>query len=305
MWCTLAALGSTLKLKRHAPDHPRARASEECGAARWRAGGKPAAGSARASRDPPHWAHSARHVRVLRAHAADGSLAAEEATLFQLDEYAGLGPEDERSYRAYLRRELAGIRFRTFRGLDGSAADPKSSAHDIKRCSTRRRSISWCSGLGATATSRSTSPARLLKPARDRCASTPPPARTRRRTSEDWRRSRARRPPSVCDAPPCAGAPLAGLGRGEGPGAEGDARGRSDARLSRVALTRPSEADNRCRPGRSIAAHAAAELVEQARSWWCWGTASLALAPNIGSPMNRAPGSIAQLTSVAPIRRVR
>jgi glucosamine-6-phosphate deaminase len=62
---------------------------------------------------------------ALRAHAADGSLAAEEATLFQLDEYAGLGPEDERSYRAYLRRELAGIRFRTFRGLDGSAADPE------------------------------------------------------------------------------------------------------------------------------------------------------------------------------------
>ena len=62
---------------------------------------------------------------ALRAHSADGSLPAEEATLFQLDEYAGLGPEDERSYRAYLRRELAGVRFRAICGLDGSAADPE------------------------------------------------------------------------------------------------------------------------------------------------------------------------------------
>ena len=62
---------------------------------------------------------------ALRADSADGSLPAEEATLFQLDEYAGLGPEDERSYRAYLRRELAGVRFRAICGLDGSAADPE------------------------------------------------------------------------------------------------------------------------------------------------------------------------------------
>jgi glucosamine-6-phosphate deaminase len=61
---------------------------------------------------------------ALRAHAADGSLAAGRATLFQLDEYSGLGPEDERSYRAYLRRELAGVEVGSFQGLDGCAPDP-------------------------------------------------------------------------------------------------------------------------------------------------------------------------------------
>src|SRR5438445_1323142 len=61
---------------------------------------------------------------ALRGHAADGSLPAQQATLFQLDEYLGLGPADERSYQAYLRRELDGVRFGTLYGLDGSAADP-------------------------------------------------------------------------------------------------------------------------------------------------------------------------------------
>lgn len=60
---------------------------------------------------------------ALRAHAADGSLDARSATLFQLDEYVGLGPEDERSYRAYLRRELDGVPFGTVHGLDGSVPD--------------------------------------------------------------------------------------------------------------------------------------------------------------------------------------
>lgn len=60
---------------------------------------------------------------VLRAHAADGSLPSSGATLFQLDEYRGLGPEDDRSYRAYLRRELRGIEFADFHGLDGAAVD--------------------------------------------------------------------------------------------------------------------------------------------------------------------------------------
>jgi glucosamine-6-phosphate deaminase len=58
---------------------------------------------------------------ALRAHAADGSLPTEHATLFQLDEYLGLRASDERSYRAYLARELGGIRFGTFHGLDGAA----------------------------------------------------------------------------------------------------------------------------------------------------------------------------------------
>jgi glucosamine-6-phosphate deaminase len=65
---------------------------------------------------------------ALRAHAADGSLPTSQATLFQLDEYVGLDPEDERSYRSYLRRELRGVRFGTFHGLDGSAADPAAEA---------------------------------------------------------------------------------------------------------------------------------------------------------------------------------
>ncbi len=41
---------------------------------------------------------------VLRGHAADGSLSADRASLFQLDEYVGLAPDDPRSYAAYLRR---------------------------------------------------------------------------------------------------------------------------------------------------------------------------------------------------------
>jgi glucosamine-6-phosphate deaminase len=61
---------------------------------------------------------------ALRGHAADGSLPDLQATLFQLDEYLGLGPDDERSYSAYLRRELAGVRFGAVAGLDGSASDP-------------------------------------------------------------------------------------------------------------------------------------------------------------------------------------
>jgi glucosamine-6-phosphate deaminase len=61
---------------------------------------------------------------VLRAHAADGSLVTQSATLFQLDEYLGLGPEDERSYRSYLARELRGLPFHAVRSLDGTAPDP-------------------------------------------------------------------------------------------------------------------------------------------------------------------------------------
>jgi glucosamine-6-phosphate deaminase len=63
---------------------------------------------------------------VLRAHAADGSLLTEQATLFQLDEYLGLGATDERSYRAFLARELRCLSFRAFHELDGTAVDPES-----------------------------------------------------------------------------------------------------------------------------------------------------------------------------------
>src|SRR5438270_13956960 len=57
---------------------------------------------------------------VLRGHVADGSLAAHEATLFQLDEYLGIGQDDERSYNAYLRRELGELEFGTLHGLNGA-----------------------------------------------------------------------------------------------------------------------------------------------------------------------------------------
>ncbi len=63
---------------------------------------------------------------VLRAHSADGSLLTEEATLFQLDEYLGVGAPDGRSYRAYLARELRDIRFRAVHGIDGTAPDPEA-----------------------------------------------------------------------------------------------------------------------------------------------------------------------------------
>src|SRR5437870_7491868 len=61
---------------------------------------------------------------ALRAHAADGSLPTDRAVLFQLDEYLGLAADDGRSYRAYLERELGGIRFGTVHELDGAAPDP-------------------------------------------------------------------------------------------------------------------------------------------------------------------------------------
>ena len=66
---------------------------------------------------------------VLRAHAADGSLPTERATLFQLDEYVGLRAAHERSYRAYLARELHGIRFGTVHAIDGATADPESECY--------------------------------------------------------------------------------------------------------------------------------------------------------------------------------
>ena len=63
---------------------------------------------------------------ALRAHAADGSLPAAQAELFQLDEYRGLPPGDPRSYGSYLRRELAGIEFAALHGIDGAAMDAQT-----------------------------------------------------------------------------------------------------------------------------------------------------------------------------------
>ena len=60
---------------------------------------------------------------ALRALAARGALPAADAVAFQLDEYAGLGPDDPRSFAATLEREAGGLGFGAFHRLDGSA-DP-------------------------------------------------------------------------------------------------------------------------------------------------------------------------------------
>ena len=65
---------------------------------------------------------------ALRAHAAENSLPTEHASVFQLDEYAGLGPGDPRSFAGTLRRELEGMRFAALHLLDGAAADPGAEA---------------------------------------------------------------------------------------------------------------------------------------------------------------------------------
>ena len=57
----------------------------------------------------------------LREISDQGRLPSSRATLLQLDELGGLGPEDERSYAAYLRRELEGIELGARFTLDGGA----------------------------------------------------------------------------------------------------------------------------------------------------------------------------------------
>jgi len=65
---------------------------------------------------------------ALRAQAADGQLPTEHASVFQLDEYAGLGRDDPRSFAATLRRELGEMQFAALHFLDGSATDPQAEA---------------------------------------------------------------------------------------------------------------------------------------------------------------------------------
>ena len=60
---------------------------------------------------------------ALRAHARHGELPTGEATVLQLDEYAGLGPEDAGSRAAALARELRGIPLAALHRLDGAAPD--------------------------------------------------------------------------------------------------------------------------------------------------------------------------------------
>jgi glucosamine-6-phosphate deaminase len=70
---------------------------------------------------------------ALRAHAAHGELPSEAATVFQLDEYLGVSPEDERSFAAYLRRELNGLDLAALHGLDGAAPDPAAECSRHQR----------------------------------------------------------------------------------------------------------------------------------------------------------------------------
>lgn len=58
---------------------------------------------------------------ALRAHAAAGHLPAGELVAFQLDEYAGVGPDDPRSFAAVLRHELEAIGLGMIHTLDGAA----------------------------------------------------------------------------------------------------------------------------------------------------------------------------------------
>ena len=70
---------------------------------------------------------------ALRAHAARGELPSEAATVFQLDEYLGLGHDDGRSFGAYLDRELRGIRVAAFHRLDGASPDPAAECDRHQR----------------------------------------------------------------------------------------------------------------------------------------------------------------------------
>lgn len=60
---------------------------------------------------------------ALRAHARHGELPSREATVIQLDEYAGLSPTDPRSRGAALAHALRGIELAHLRRLDGTAGD--------------------------------------------------------------------------------------------------------------------------------------------------------------------------------------
>ena len=65
---------------------------------------------------------------ALRAHARSGHLPAPTGTVLQLDEYAGLGPGDPRSFAAQLRAQLDGIPLGALRTLDGTAGDLTAEA---------------------------------------------------------------------------------------------------------------------------------------------------------------------------------
>ena len=135
---------------------------------------------------------------ALRAHAVRGELPSEAATVFQLDEYLGLG-RDERSFGAYLDRELArhpgrGVPPPRRRG----APTRRPSATATSGGSTRRRSTSPSSVSATTATSRSTSRDRAWRVARASSPCTRGRGRTRRRTSAASSTSPPTRSRSAC-----------------------------------------------------------------------------------------------------------
>ena len=121
---------------------------------------------------------------VLRGHAADGSLPAEQATLFQLDEYLGLGAATTRAATApTCVASCAASTSAPSTASTGPRPTRRPSARATRRCSTRRRSTSSCSGSAATDTSRSTSPARRSARGAARAPPSDRRARTRRPTS--------------------------------------------------------------------------------------------------------------------------
>jgi glucosamine-6-phosphate deaminase len=65
---------------------------------------------------------------VLRAHARAGHLPPGTASILQLDEYAGLGPDDPRSFAAQLRAQLDGIPIGAIHALDGAEGDLDAEA---------------------------------------------------------------------------------------------------------------------------------------------------------------------------------
>jgi hypothetical protein len=72
---------------------------------------------------------AAGHVAALRAHADAGSLLSDRVTVLQLDEYAGLGPADQRSFAAQLHDQLRGVPLESLRTMDGSATELPIAHH--------------------------------------------------------------------------------------------------------------------------------------------------------------------------------
>jgi glucosamine-6-phosphate deaminase len=65
---------------------------------------------------------------ALRARAREGALASAGASVLQLDEYAGIGPADPRSFAAQLRERLRGVPLASLQAIDGSAPDLAAEA---------------------------------------------------------------------------------------------------------------------------------------------------------------------------------